>query len=153
MMLLIMEGFLFLSFLCLVSSVLSSKLTELTTRIDSLETTLKKDIRSILDLLHQQQQVQLQMQMQNQQQLQRQQQHSPQQHGKLSANQLYQPSDSEFSFEMCGASGVGTGGGGGVCGSSSAIGSGLGAESLRQRSNVQRSISQPECTNEKTLLR
>lgn len=86
------------------------------------------------------------MQMQNQQQLHQQHMQQSQQHGKLSATQLYQPSDSEFSFEMCGVAGAGIGSGSGN-------GSGLGAENNRQRSNVQRSISQPECTNEKTLLR
>lgn len=35
---------------------------EMSTRLENLESSLRKDIHSILDLLHQQQQVQLQMQ-------------------------------------------------------------------------------------------
>lgn len=88
-----------------------------------MESTLKTDIRTILDILHQQQQTQIQMQQQQSQQL------------NLSGKQIgatpYQPSDSEFSFDLCGIS-----------------------NNEKQRMNVQRSISQPECTNnEKSLLR
>lgn len=43
--------------------VITNQIHELTTRIDNLETTLKKDVRTILDILHQQQQVQMQIQM------------------------------------------------------------------------------------------
>lgn len=71
--------------------------------------------------------------MQSQQQLHHQQQQQSQHGSKQSGNQIYQPSDSEFSFELCGAPNA--------------------LELGRQRSSVQRSISQPECANEKTLLR
>lgn len=43
--------------------IITNQIHELTTRIDNLETTLKKDVRTILDILHQQQQVQMQIQM------------------------------------------------------------------------------------------
>lgn len=111
-------------------SSINSKITDLTTRIDNLETTLKKDIRTILDILHQQQQVQLQMQQQQLYQQQQQPQLPPQYPGKQQAETSFQPSDSEFSFDLCGIS----------------------INDNKQR-NVQRSISQPEGTNEKSLLR
>lgn len=41
--------------------MLRNQLIEMTSRIDNLESSLRKDIHSILDLLHQQQQIQLQM--------------------------------------------------------------------------------------------
>lgn len=122
-------------------STISNKINDLSSRIDNLETTLKKDIRTILDILHQQQQVQLHMQQQQQLHLQ-QQQFSGRgvattssgggggNGGGAAAGTPYQPSDSEFSFDLCGISG-----------------------NERQRSNVQRSISQPECANEKSLLK
>lgn len=43
-------------------SIIKSQLVEMSTRLDHLESSLRKDIHSILDLLHQQQQVQLHMQ-------------------------------------------------------------------------------------------
>ena len=43
-------------------SIIKSQLLEMSSRLDNLESSLRKDIHSILDLLHQQQQVQLQMQ-------------------------------------------------------------------------------------------
>lgn len=46
---------------------IKSALTEMSTRLDNLESSLRKDIHSILDLLHQQQQVQLQIQHQHHQ--------------------------------------------------------------------------------------
>lgn len=50
-------------FLILFNRIITNQIHELTTRIDNLETTLKKDVRTILDILHQQQQVQMQIQM------------------------------------------------------------------------------------------
>lgn len=53
------------SFLC---SIIKCQLAEMSSRLDNLESSLRKDIHSILDLLHQQQQVQLQMHHQHQSQ-------------------------------------------------------------------------------------
>lgn len=39
--------------------MIKNQLTEMSTRLDNLESSLRKDIHSILDLLHQQQQMQL----------------------------------------------------------------------------------------------
>ena len=41
--------------------MVKTQLAEMSSRIDNLESSLRKDIHSILDLLHQQQQLQLQM--------------------------------------------------------------------------------------------
>ncbi|XP_055530023.1 potassium voltage-gated channel subfamily H member 6 isoform X4 [Wyeomyia smithii] len=117
---------------------LSNQLSDLTIRLDNLEGSLKKDIRTILDILHQQQQMQLQF---HHQQLQHQQQQM-QQSGKTGMSS-YQPSESDFSFDMCGGvSGVGD------PGSSMAK-----HQQAQQRTNVQRSVSQPECANEKSLFK
>lgn len=50
-------------------SIIKCQLVEMSSRLDNLEKSLRKDIHSILDLLHQQQQVQLQMHHQHQTQL------------------------------------------------------------------------------------
>lgn len=126
----------------------------MTNRLDHLEHSLRKDMRTILDILHQQQQQQaLHFQQQQQQSVlgsskvgqtlqppigssetqQQQQLQQPQ------VKSSYQPSESEISFEMA------TGGAGGSVQSGQASSSG-------QR-NVHRSVSQPETANEKGLLR
>lgn len=126
----------------------------MTNRLDHLEHSLRKDMRTILDILHQQQQQQaLHFQQQQQQSVlgsskvgqtlqppigssetqQQQQLQQPQ------VKSSYQPSESEMSFEMA------TGGAGGSVLSGQASSSG-------QR-NVHRSVSQPETANEKGLLR
>uniref|UniRef100_A0A1B0GQ31 Uncharacterized protein n=1 Tax=Phlebotomus papatasi TaxID=29031 RepID=A0A1B0GQ31_PHLPP len=99
---------------------LANQLNEITQRIDGLEVTLRKDIRTILDILHQQQQIQMQIQLQQQQAA-----------AKQAMTTSYQPSESDFSFDMCTAADKAPG------------------PAQSPRSNVQRSISQPECTNEK----
>ncbi|XP_058836587.1 potassium voltage-gated channel subfamily H member 7 isoform X8 [Topomyia yanbarensis] len=117
-----------------------NQLSDLTIRLDSLEGSLKKDIRTILDILHQQQQMQLQF---HQQQLQHQQQQL-QQSGKTGMSS-YQPSESDFSFDMC----VGVG----VSGAGEQASSMAKQQQAQQRTNVQRSVSQPECANEKSLFK
>lgn len=107
---------------------------ELAGRIDTMETSLKQDIRTILDILHQQQQHQ-------QQHLQHQPEHSQKQPSDKQTFMMtssYQPSESDFSFDLFGLD-----------------------KRPQQRitssaTNVHRSISQPECTNtsqDKSLLR
>lgn len=49
-------------------SLIKNQLAEMSSRIDVLETSLRKDIHSILDLLHQQQHMQIQMHQQTLQQ-------------------------------------------------------------------------------------
>ncbi|XP_037044043.1 potassium voltage-gated channel subfamily H member 6 isoform X3 [Bradysia coprophila] len=112
------------------TSSITNQISDLTVRIDHLELSLKKDIGTILDILHQQQQFQFH-----------------QQAGKpMAASYLSQPpSESDFSFDnMC------------------AIEKQhqqqllLNQQQQPQRTGiVQRSISQPECTNEneKSLLK
>lgn len=105
-----------------------------------MESSLKQDVRTILDILHQQQQQMLQHQQLQQQH----QQHSEDSQQQPSGKQTfmmtssYQPSESDFSFDL------------------------FGAEKRPQQkqsastTNVHRSISQPECTNtsqDKSLLR
>ncbi|XP_039438489.1 potassium voltage-gated channel subfamily H member 2-like isoform X3 [Culex pipiens pallens] len=143
-----------------LGSSVTNQLSALTIRLDNLEGSLKKDIRTILDLLHQQQQ-----QMHQQHQLQQMQ---MQQSGKT-AMSSYQPSESDFSFDMCG-SGVG-GTGGGDSGAAMARSQHQQQHShqhqhqhqqqqqqqqMQQRASgtsVQRSVSQPECANEKSLFK
>ncbi|XP_059615567.1 potassium voltage-gated channel subfamily H member 6 [Phlebotomus argentipes] len=96
---------------------LANQLNEITQRIDGLEMTLRKDIRTILDILHQQQQIQIQAA------------------AKQAMTTSYQPSESDFSFDMCTAADKAS------------------ATSQTPRSNVQRSVSQPECANEKSLFK
>ncbi|XP_055700968.1 potassium voltage-gated channel subfamily H member 6 isoform X3 [Phlebotomus papatasi] len=103
---------------------LANQLNEITQRIDGLEVTLRKDIRTILDILHQQQQIQMQIQLQQQQAA-----------AKQAMTTSYQPSESDFSFDMCTAADKAPG------------------PAQSPRSNVQRSVSQPECTNEKSLFK
>ncbi|XP_021695943.1 potassium voltage-gated channel subfamily H member 7 isoform X7 [Aedes aegypti] len=118
--------------------LLTNQLSDLTIRLDNLEGSLRKDIRTILDILHQQQQMQLQF---HHQQL-HQQQQQMQQSGKT-AMSSYQPSESDFSFDMCAAAGDAPSG-------SLAK---HGGPTSQQRTNVQRSVSQPECANEKSLFK
>ncbi|XP_055686281.1 potassium voltage-gated channel subfamily H member 6 isoform X3 [Lutzomyia longipalpis] len=105
-------------------SSLANQLNEITQRIDGLETTLRKDVRTILDILHQQQQIQMQIQLQQQQSA-----------TKQAMTTSYQPSESDFSFDMCTAADKAS------------------AASQTPRGNVQRSVSQPECANEKSLFK
>ncbi|XP_065086185.1 potassium voltage-gated channel subfamily H member 2 isoform X2 [Ochlerotatus camptorhynchus] len=121
-----------------LGSSLTNQLSDLTIRLDSLEGSLRKDIRTILDILHQQQQMQLQF---HHQQLHHQQQQM-QQSGKT-AMSSYQPSESDFSFDMCAGAGDAASG-------SIAKHGGLAPQ---LRTNVQRSVSQPECANEKSLFK
>ncbi|XP_055631731.1 potassium voltage-gated channel subfamily H member 6 isoform X3 [Toxorhynchites rutilus septentrionalis] len=116
---------------------ITNQLSDLTIRLDNLEGSLKKDIRTILDILHQQQQMQLQF---HQQQLQHQQHQMQMQQSGKTAMSSYQPSESDFSFDMCGGTGD--------AGSSMAK-----HQQAQQRTNVQRSVSQPECANEKSLFK
>lgn len=118
-----------------------NQISDLTVRIDHLEMNLKKDIGTILDILHQQQQLQLQ-QFQHQQAAAA---------GKELAN-LYQPSESDFSFDLAAANAM-LDPVGGIDGRQENISGGV--SSVRGAS-VQRSISQPEtCSNEvdKSLLK
>lgn len=96
------------------SSILNT-INGISTRIDQLELSLKQDIATILDILHHQQQTQ---------------QTQHQQLAEKSVATHYQPSESDFSFD-------------------------LGGVEKQQRTMVQRSISQPECANEneKSLLK
>ncbi|XP_062553165.1 potassium voltage-gated channel subfamily H member 6 isoform X7 [Armigeres subalbatus] len=118
--------------------LLTNQLSDLTIRLDSLEGSLRKDIRTVLEILHQQQQMQLQF---HHQQLQHQQQQM-QQSGKTALSS-YQPSESDFSFDMC--AGTGDAASGSVAKH--------GGPTAQQRTNVQRSVSQPECANEKSLFK
>lgn len=76
----------------------------------------------------------------HQQQLQHQQQQMQMQQSGKTAMSSYQPSESDFSFDMCGGTGD--------AGSSMAK-----HQQAQQRTNVQRSVSQPECANEKSLFK
>ncbi|XP_049543348.1 potassium voltage-gated channel subfamily H member 6 isoform X1 [Anopheles darlingi] len=92
---------------------LTNKLTELTGRVESLEVSLRNDMRTILDILHQQQQQHHQHQQQQQHPQPHLQQHHQPTHYALQHQQMqqghhgkmtlpsYQPSESEFSFDMC----------------------------------------------------
>ncbi|XP_058124287.1 potassium voltage-gated channel subfamily H member 6 [Anopheles coustani] len=126
--------------------LLSNQVSELTERMVSLETSLKTDIRTILEILHQQQQLQVQMQMQMQQQQQQhvyaQHQQMQQMHPGKTAMSSYQPSESDFSFDMCAPMDP--------------------RESQKQqyqhqpssqRIHVHRSVSQPECTDDRSLFK
>ncbi|XP_037926588.1 potassium voltage-gated channel subfamily H member 2 isoform X2 [Hermetia illucens] len=133
---------------CVKTSELSSikeQLGKLAQRIDTLETNLHKDIRTILDILHQQQQMQLQLhQQQMQHQLLHQQQLQQHQQQYATGKQIatpYQPSESDFSFDLCGVADKSL--------------THLQQQQQPQRINVQRSVSQPECaaSNEKSLFR
>lgn len=113
----------------------------MSTRLDNMEISIKKDIRNILDILQQKQQ---QQSVQPQSEDQSQQTAQELASGKPNnlTTPLYQPSESDFSFELFGHQRQ--------------------QPHLEQRtssanaSQVHRSISQPECTNtaaEKSLLR
>ncbi|XP_070497645.1 voltage-gated inwardly rectifying potassium channel KCNH6 isoform X5 [Chironomus tepperi] len=130
--------------------LIKNQLAEMVLRIDNLETSLRKDIHSILDLLHQQQQIQLQM---HHQQLQ--QQAQSQTHISGSTNESYRPAASyqpsersDFSFDNLSTT------------------TDNNVQSKQPQSlpppqphqsqpsrNVQRSVSQPECANEKSLFK
>lgn len=132
-------------------SSFASQLNHLTNRLDHLEHSLKKDMRTILDILHQQQQINFQ-QHHHQQQQQQQQQGAGTSGGNgggvagVKQTQVghigvsgasaksYQPSESEMSFEL-------------------ATGGPMSGQSSVQQRNVHRSVSQPETANEKGLLR
>lgn len=126
---------------------MTMQITELTTRLDNMEIGIKKDIRNILDILQQQQQTQMMLQklphsQTEDQKLQQQTQKSASGKQINLLTSSYQPSESEFSFDLFGQQRQ--------------------QPHLEQRaasantSQVHRSISQPECTNtaaEKSLLR
>ncbi|CAO1308266.1 unnamed protein product [Diamesa hyperborea] len=129
--------------------MIKGQLTDMSVRLDNLETSLRKDIHSILDLLHQQQQIQLQIQQQHNQMQQHQLQQHSNQHpsGKPVMTQSYQPSESDFSFDNL---------------STTTDNNTKQPHSLpppqqlqqqQQQRNLQRSISQPECANEKSLFK
>lgn len=128
-----------------IFSSIKEQLGKLAQRIDTLETNLHKDIRTILDILHQQQQMQLQLhQQQMQHQLLHQQQLQQHQQQYATGKQIatpYQPSESDFSFDLCGVADKSL--------------THLQQQQQPQRINVQRSVSQPECaaSNEKSLFR
>lgn len=107
-------------------SSITNQISDLTVRIDHLELSLKKDIGTILDILHQQQQFQFHHQA-----------------GKQMVPS-YQPSESDFSFDnMCAME------------KQQQHQQQLLNQPPQRTGNVQRSISQPECTNEneKSLLK
>lgn len=100
-----------------------------------METSLKQDVRTILDILHQQQQ---QMFQPHQQQHQEHSQQQPSGKQTFMMTPSYQPSESDFSFDLFG------------------VDKRPQQRNTMSTANVHRSISQPECTNtsqDKSLLR
>lgn len=140
-------------------SSITNQIADISARLDNMEISLKKDVRTILEILSANYQQPPQQHVQPQQQyllhqMQQQQQQQPQQTSSqtnlsqqshqhqidkpnLMMTTSYQPSENEFSFDL------------------------FGLDSKRQRmpstTNVHRSISQPECatntTNEKSLFK
>lgn len=118
--------------------IITIQLNELSSRLDNLEVSLKKDIHTILDLLHQQQQMQLHMH--QQQQGHQEHQHSQQQPtGKPNS---YQPSESDFSFDNLST----------TTDNNNPHSQPASVQPTTQR-NVQRSISEPEYTTNRSLFR
>ncbi|XP_050073497.1 potassium voltage-gated channel subfamily H member 6 isoform X2 [Anopheles maculipalpis] len=121
--------------------IMVHQLSELTDRIGSLESSLKHDIRTILEILHQQQQLQMQIQQQQHTYAQQHQQ-MHQMHTGKTAMSSYQPSESDFSFDMCG-------------------GAPMDPRDVKQpqppsaqhRIHVARSVSQPECSDDRSLFK
>ncbi|XP_052861267.1 potassium voltage-gated channel subfamily H member 2 [Anopheles cruzii] len=133
---------------------LSNKLAELTGRVESLETSLRHDMRTILDILHQQQAMQFQ------------QQHQQQKHFVMQSQPMvqptvssYQPSESDFSFDICGP----------ICDPRDVQQQQQQQSSQHQQQqqqqqhlppssqhrsmHVHRSVSQPECTDDRSLFK
>lgn len=120
-------------------------MSELASRLDNLEISLKKDIHSILDLLHQQQQMQFNQSQGNQSQPQLQQHTQHSQTGKQNVmTTSYQPSESDFSFDNLSTT---------TDNNKQPHSLPPGREQTTQQRNVQRSISQPECASDKSLFR
>ncbi|XP_058064416.1 potassium voltage-gated channel subfamily H member 7 [Anopheles bellator] len=133
---------------------LSNKLAELTGRVESLETSLRSDMRTILDILHQQQAMQFQQQQHQQQQ---------QNHFVLQSQPMmqppvssYQPSESDFSFDICGP----------ICDPRDVQQQSSQQQQQQQQQqqhlppssqhrsmHVHRSVSQPECTDDRSLFK
>lgn len=142
--------------------LISHQISELAHRVDNLETTMKADIRTILEILQNQQQggsggaggrAALKC---------------SQSAGERQNASTFQPSDSDYSFDMggsgsgedklqsaphpssaaavAGTSGGGNGGGGATLKLTPTSGP------HKRTGNVQRSISQPECANERNLF-
>lgn len=121
-----------------MNSSFTTQLSHLTNRLDHLEHSLRKDMRTILDILHQQQQQSALGSSKVGQSLQPPTGSSGTQQ-QTQVKSSYQPSESEMSFEIA------TGGAGG------SIQSGQAGSSVQR--NVHRSVSQPETASEKGLLR
>uniref|UniRef100_A0A453Z1J4 Cyclic nucleotide-binding domain-containing protein n=1 Tax=Anopheles merus TaxID=30066 RepID=A0A453Z1J4_ANOME len=119
---------------------MAHQLSELTNRIGILETSLKHDIRTILEILHQQQQMQMQIQ-QQQHSFAQQQQQMHQMHTGKTAMSSYQPSESDFSFDMCGPP------------MDCREVKHQQPPSSQHRIHVARSVSQPECTDDRSLFK
>lgn len=132
--------------------MIKNQLSELSSRLDNLELSLKKDIHSILDLLHQQQQIQLQQHTHHQSQPQLREHLQHPQTGKQNVmTASYQPSESDFSFDNLSTTTDNNSKqphslppGGAV---------GIRDQQPTQQRNVQRSVSQPECASDKSLFR
>ncbi|KAG5678050.1 hypothetical protein PVAND_007754 [Polypedilum vanderplanki] len=131
--------------------MLRNQLAEMSSRIDNLESSLRKDIHSILDLLHQQQQIQLQMHHQ-----QFQQQNQSQTHISGSTNESYRPAASyqpsersDFSFDNLST----TTDNNTQTKQPQSLPPPQHQSSSQLSRNVQRSVSQPECANEKSLFK
>lgn len=126
-----------------VCSSITSQINELSTRLDNMESSIRNDVRTILDIVRQQQQLQLQQQQERhlhstqQHQSTLSKEHSADSEKPLAASLSLQPFESDFSLDL------------------------FGLDGRRQRSaagalSVHRSISQPECANtniDKSLLR
>lgn len=93
-------------------STISTQINDLTTRLNSLETNLTKDIRTILEILNQQHKIN---------------QHQTTTDGNQPVTS-HQPSESDLSFDLCGIE-------------------------KQKAACVQRSVSQPEYSEEKSLLK
>ncbi|XP_040175843.1 potassium voltage-gated channel subfamily H member 6 isoform X7 [Anopheles arabiensis] len=119
---------------------MAHQLSELTNRIGVLESSLKHDIRTILEILHQQQQMQMQIQ-QQQHSFAQQQQQMHQMHIGKTAMSSYQPSESDFSFDMCGPP------------MDCREVKHQQPPSSQHRIHVARSVSQPECTDDRSLFK
>uniref|UniRef100_A0A182XZC0 Uncharacterized protein n=2 Tax=Anopheles stephensi TaxID=30069 RepID=A0A182XZC0_ANOST len=120
--------------------IMVHQLSELTDRIGNLESSLKHDIRTILEILHQQQQLQMQIQ-QQQHTFAQQHQQMHQMHTGKTAMSSYQPSESDFSFDMCGAP------------MDPRDVKHQQPPSAQHRIHVARSVSQPECSDDRSLFK
>uniref|UniRef100_A0A4Y0BPL9 Cyclic nucleotide-binding domain-containing protein n=1 Tax=Anopheles funestus TaxID=62324 RepID=A0A4Y0BPL9_ANOFN len=121
--------------------IMVHQLSELTNRIGNLESSLKHDIRTILEILHQQQQLQMQIQQQQHDFAQHHHQMHQMHTGKTGMSS-YQPSESDFSFDMCGATI-----------DPREVKHHQQPLSSQQRIHVARSVSQPECSDDRSLFK